>query len=77
MKRVGDDELAVDDTCRILDPDGGLVAYDWTNEDTADPGSYVGVFDVDYDGGFGDDFGADETFPRDGYLSFHIRESVG
>lgn len=77
MKRVGDDVLTIDDTCRILDPEQGQVAYDWEDQDTADPGAYVGVFDVDYDGTIGSEFNTDETFPRDGYLSFHIHESVG
>lgn len=74
MSKVGADALAVDDHARFVDPENGVVAYEWDDGDTDEPGSYLAEFQVDYDAS--GTFEADEEFPKKGYISVLIVQTL-
>lgn len=76
MRLVGNDTPTVDDNAKITGPDKGIVVYEWKSGDTDTEGSYIAEFDVDYSGGSGSNFDADETFPNNDYLQIRIEENL-
>ena len=54
----------------VVDPMGGIVAYDWVAGDTDIPDDYEGTFEVI----FAD--GSDQTFPGEGYLPITVEPSL-
>lgn len=71
MRAVGSSELTVDSaTTTITDAAGGTVRYDWNSADTAEPGTYLAQFVVEYTGG------QTETFPNHRDLNILIRDGA-
>lgn len=68
------ERIIIDDNTQgdvsILDPNEGVVQYQWQPDDTDTAGTYYAEWEVEYsDGGV-------ETFPTDGYLEVIIEENL-
>jgi hypothetical protein len=49
---------------------GGIVQYQWITDDTADPGQYLGEFEVTFSDG------RIETYPNNGFLEINVVRSL-
>lgn len=55
----------------VVSPTLGKVRYSWIAADTAEPGNYIGEFEVVFDGG------GVWTFPNSGYVPISVAPDVG
>lgn len=76
MRKTGSGTNKVDSSATISDPDNGIVQYGWSDGDTDEVGTYNAEWEVDYSGGTGSNFDADEDFPNEGYITVRIDESL-
>lgn len=68
---------AVRGLCTYEDTTAGRLSYRWESGDTSEPGMYHAEFGIDYSGPTDiANVDVDETFPPDGWLRVHVRDSL-
>ena len=70
MRKVGDNNVKVDDAAVISDADGGVVYYSWSSSDTDTIGSFEAEFEVTYSGG------EIESFPNNQFINVEITDDI-
>lgn len=70
MKRVKTGEVVVDAAATVVNEENGIVAYEWSDGDTADVGRYKAEFQLEYENS------GTETFPNNDDIDIVIREEI-